>query len=721
MSEHGSDAFEDGSDDIGSVNLSLYELQELPTSTMAAVELKLALDNAHIINRDLLLHARKLQAENILLRAKKTKATGRLVGEDQKIGWAGAASCVIIAPWIPTSTLQAPRPPTSLDLNDPSTRFASSHSRNAATLAEVYNLLDPSLVLVLENENRRSSFIQTDGAKRRKSDSRIRALLSPVYGDEMYASYPNFPKLLFQCGSDGQAEKSKPFRNSAFPKLLAVILFGPSVLNEARGSRKSSARSNAALWGVTSVTPGAIALVAVVFYFWLSPDTELYEGGILVGHGGCGVSWGSRFDLYKRAILRLPKPDRDSLFNWYNVEVFGKTSNNQGQATNFEDDLSGEEIIDPLGHMLAGLNVTPGVNEEDLEVEPLSPSTPPSLELSPSPLHFTLPVDTEPVSAMSMEFTQTSLNLELREEALELPVLSAPYQWLSKLITMLAALVALAVVGAVAVVVVVEAVEAVEVVEVVGRWVRVTIALRLRLVPVTSVIHTSSAASMVPSSPYHHELLSHWSGAAGVALHISTDRAMCTDQDNTIGWVATKEYACTHAFAVGSSPPAETDPTDRLALCLRRPESEISRLSNEQALEPDWPSRIDDDMPFPPPSEYPLRPRPRVSEHTRLFRYSVAGEKPNRGMMSHHTPGPPYALLLVDVPTAASAFSYSFSPDGASVVVFSSFIDRILADNPTPPPSPAPTSWSASLLGIGQAWLDVGQRPAGKRRRNGYA
>ncbi|KAI0030089.1 hypothetical protein K488DRAFT_88096 [Vararia minispora EC-137] len=436
MSDRDTDAFEDGSDDISSINLSLYELRELPTSDMAATELKLALDNAQLTNRDLLLQAHKLQAEVILLKAKKSKSVGRLVGEDRKIGWAGAASCIMVAPWILTSTLQAPRPPTSLDLNDPSTRFASSYSRNAATLAEVYNLLDPSLIPAFENVDRRLSFIQIftkkmnaqrqqavqrvkecgprllnlepslwtsqDGARRRKADPRILALLSPVYSDEMYASYPNFPTLLFQRGSDGQANKSKPFRNDAFPKFLAVILFGPSVINEARGSHKPSPRSNASQWGVTSVTPGAIALVAVIFYFWLSPDAELYENGILVGQGGCGVSWGVRFDLYKKAILRLPKPDQDALFNWFNAEVFG-TQANQAPVINFEDDLSGEDVIDPLDQMLAGLNVTPDIDNEEHEVELLSPPTP--LEMLPEPLRFT------PTALCDLFFIASNFNL----------------------------------------------------------------------------------------------------------------------------------------------------------------------------------------------------------------------------------------------------------------------------------------------------------------------
>ncbi|KAI0033072.1 hypothetical protein K488DRAFT_78082 [Vararia minispora EC-137] len=166
------------------------------------------------------------------------------------------------------------------------------------------------------------------------------------------------------------------------------------------------------------------------------------------------------------------------------------------------------------------------------------------------------------------------------------------------------------------------------------------------------------------------------------------------------GWY----QAVADIFAREGPPPKLIPPTDWRYVwvynTLRQLESEIPRLGDEQALEPDWASRPDDDMPFPPPSDYPLRPRPRVSEHIRLFRCSVTGEKPSRGMMSHHIPGPPYALLLVDDPTAANAFSYGFGPDGAGgVVVFSGFIDRILADNPTPPPSPAPTSWWTSLLG----------------------
>ncbi|KAI0033055.1 hypothetical protein K488DRAFT_70173 [Vararia minispora EC-137] len=318
MSDLGSDAFEDGSDDISSVNLSLYELRELPTSDMAAVELKLFTKK---------MNAQRQQA------VQRVKECG----------------------------------PQLLDL-------------------------DPSL------------WTTQDGARRRKDNSRIRALLSPVYSDETYASYPNFPKLLFECRSDGQVDKSKPFRNDAFRKLLSVIFFGPGTLNQAKSSRKPSPRSNATQWGVTSVTPGAIALVAVIFYFWLSPDTELYENGILVGQGGCGVSWKTRFDLYKKAILRLPKPDQDALFDWFNDEVFGRKVNHQTQVVDFDDNLS-SEVIDPLDQMLAGLNVTPDIDEGEHEIELPSPPTPPEIVM-PEPLHFapnpelvSVP-NPEPVSAL---------------------------------------------------------------------------------------------------------------------------------------------------------------------------------------------------------------------------------------------------------------------------------------------------------------------------------
>lgn len=134
---------------------------------------------------------------------------------------------------------------------------------------------------------------------------------------------------------------------------------------------------------------------------------------------------------------------------------------------------------------------------------------------------------------------------------------------------------------------------------------------------------------------------------------------------------------------------------------LRQLEGIIPALGEEETLAPDWYARGDEESPLPPPAEYPLRPRPRASETLRIFRCSVTGDGPLPGASSHHIPGPPYSLLVIDDAESCNAFSYGFGPDGAGgVVVFSGFLDQIMRDNPCPPPAPEPTSsWYSSLLG----------------------
>ena len=107
---------------------------------------------------------------------------------------------------------------------------------------------------------------------------------------------------------------------------------------------------------------------------------------------------------------------------------------------------------------------------------------------------------------------------------------------------------------------------------------------------------------------------------------------------------------------------------------LRSLEAVIPKLGDERSLAPIWLERGDDDVPLPPPAEYPLRPRPRAAEYVRQLMHS------NWSAPSHVIAGPPYSLIVVDDPEARNAFSYGFGPDGAGgIVVFSGFIDDILS------------------------------------------
>jgi Zn-dependent protease with chaperone function len=126
------------------------------------------------------------------------------------------------------------------------------------------------------------------------------------------------------------------------------------------------------------------------------------------------------------------------------------------------------------------------------------------------------------------------------------------------------------------------------------------------------------------------------------------------------------------------SPPKIVPPSDwRYAWVrdtLRTLEGVIPKLGDEKSLAPLWFERGDEDIPLPPPADYPLRPRPRAAEYVRQLMQS------NWTAPSHVIAGPPYSLIVVDDPDARNAFSYGFGPDGAGgIVVYSGFLDDILA------------------------------------------
>jgi Zn-dependent protease with chaperone function len=107
------------------------------------------------------------------------------------------------------------------------------------------------------------------------------------------------------------------------------------------------------------------------------------------------------------------------------------------------------------------------------------------------------------------------------------------------------------------------------------------------------------------------------------------------------------------------------------------------------------------DNPVPPPLDYPLKPRPRVS--TVLHHIRPDGD-PNHHSThdppSHTLLGPPYSLLVLEDAQLQNAFAYGFGPHGGGgVVVYTGFIDEVLRRHASPPeevtsPAEAPSLWS---------------------------
>ncbi|KAH7097316.1 hypothetical protein BKA62DRAFT_624052 [Auriculariales sp. MPI-PUGE-AT-0066] len=99
-------------------------------------------------------------------------------------------------------------------------------------------------------------------------------------------------------------------------------------------------------------------------------------------------------------------------------------------------------------------------------------------------------------------------------------------------------------------------------------------------------------------------------------------------------------------------------------------------------------------FPVPPPSSYPLAPRPRVSQIVHCF----LTETFSRNTPAEPPPalGPPYNLLLVEKPDTSNGFSYGFGAGSAGIVVFSGFLDEILRGSQSP--TPEQTAQLAILL-----------------------
>ncbi|EGN99226.1 hypothetical protein SERLA73DRAFT_182115 [Serpula lacrymans var. lacrymans S7.3] len=153
-------------------------------------------------------------------------------------------------------------------------------------------------------------------------------------------------------------------------------------------------------------------------------------------------------------------------------------------------------------------------------------------------------------------------------------------------------------------------------------------------------------------------------------------------------------------------PPRLVPPTDWrhewVRDTLRRLEGGVPILQRERDLAPEWLERGPNDVPLPPPAEYPLRPRPRAAEYVRRFCEMTCGR--TVPPPAHAIPGPPYSLVIVDKPDACNAFSYGFGPDGGGgVVVYSGFLDQVLSKT-TPSEQMNPslseeTSWWKYLFG----------------------
>ncbi|KAI0320305.1 hypothetical protein OF83DRAFT_1169424 [Amylostereum chailletii] len=304
-----------------------------------------------------------------------------------KISRAGGKFSIMNELWLTDVVFETPRL-MDIDPMQP-TRYESDYAKNLAATAELYDSLPPSLQVVLADDKQRPWFVRTflkqHVQERYNAISRLRECASRVlpynaghftpdsnnkdipgiHGlitDPVSGECDEFPPLLF---SDYGNEDTL-FRGEILPKMLRGLLLGKSSLDHQRPAKKTG---KVGIWGLNGVTAGAIAGVATMTVFVLSPDNEFVREGNVTK-----LKYFELFDAYKLAILSLPSNIRKNLFAWWDTIVFG------APAVHLESeytDCSPPQPLDRVRALIARmslLDTVENVSEESQGRQPVDDS-----------------------------------------------------------------------------------------------------------------------------------------------------------------------------------------------------------------------------------------------------------------------------------------------------------------------------------------------------------
>ncbi|KAK7680233.1 hypothetical protein QCA50_016742 [Cerrena zonata] len=148
--------------------------------------------------------------------------------------------------------------------------------------------------------------------------SKSPALQALLKRDPNSNTYPTYPPILFPKDADGKMPKL--FHSVPLMKALQVILFGASSLTNPGCAKHDT---NGKIWGVTSVSSGAIAGVAILVRFILSPDKKFEAVG-----GKSGIKYAAQYTKYKELLDKgLTDPNNTQIRNLivtWNRNVFAR-------------------------------------------------------------------------------------------------------------------------------------------------------------------------------------------------------------------------------------------------------------------------------------------------------------------------------------------------------------------------------------------------------------
>ncbi|KAF9793538.1 hypothetical protein BJ322DRAFT_1017019 [Thelephora terrestris] len=377
--------------------------------------------------RDLQREASKLRAENRALKSTRPAKDSRPCSTASSVslathqeddatvrGYRSAGKRFVLLSdlWPKESVLRLPYPPHLKSLGPwHSGRCASDAAWNEGSVAELYELLPERYHELIEHsalfadefmmgaKSARTALIDTV----RKNASRIFAirlvtdvemyakcynrstvpvfanlLKSPKNPDETYATYPC---ILFK---NYEVDNRGLFGSVAILNILKAVLYGPTAIGSTTESQRSGPKGSARTWELKTVTPGCIAMAAVVAQFIISPDQLFSEKGAI-----SKINYRDRFKQYKRLIIKnIDTPRMVQLITRLNTELFHIHSPNEPSSAGARVVIDEEDEF-----CLAFQNeVTIDDSTESAQTEPTTdPILPPSLSVPTAVGPSTLP------------------------------------------------------------------------------------------------------------------------------------------------------------------------------------------------------------------------------------------------------------------------------------------------------------------------------------------
>ncbi|KDR65151.1 hypothetical protein GALMADRAFT_260311 [Galerina marginata CBS 339.88] len=419
--------------DIPGPNASAPELRK------ALYAMHVSMDEREIENKKLQDRIHTLEAQvNEMKKSKEVEGTSkarRPVGdpEDDRIALHGRKFGIMNEPFVPDAAFLAPQPDcTSVD----PARYSTPETALEGVIAELYEEIPEDLHEKLLNLTRfRDTFLSKLNDHRRHAVGQLRNQSAAIifnknphyfstsfkdrdklpdfvaalkFPDPRKSKFSKYAPILFP---DGRKDMTKFLKCIHLALMLRCLLFGPASLSSEK--KPSGSKPVGELWGITRVTPGSIAFVAILAIFLHSPDNEFSEIGKL-----SKIDYKKLFQSYKQILITnlvAQKKQYVELLEWFNIQVFpwsrqGKISPDDDDSSGIEDAQGGGGTDDDAQVTNDNLNWAPTVEHTDINAQQseMTPARPaPALPAPPTPPSDTHPKDAE---AVAEQFGTLSLN-----------------------------------------------------------------------------------------------------------------------------------------------------------------------------------------------------------------------------------------------------------------------------------------------------------------------